>query len=225
MDDGFAMTEPGILGDYRAVIFDFGGVLTESPLISMRAFAASTGIGWERMGPLFAPADGAWSRFETNALSEAEFVDVFEAEARAAGFELDGWAFLKAFFEGMALRPEMLAVVRALRRRLKVGCITNNVQTTSSARRPAYEELFDVVIESSKVGMRKPNPAIYLLACEQLGVRPEEAIFLDDFGVNLKAARALGITTIKVDETLSAVEELERLLGIDLPRMPLTADG
>jgi len=118
----------------------------------------------------------------------------------------------------MALRPEMLAVVRALRERINVGCITNNVQTSSAARRPAYEALFDVVVESSKVGLRKPNPAIYLLACERLGVKPEGVIFLDDFGINLKAARALGITTIKVDATLSAVEELERLLGIELPR-------
>lgn len=212
-------TEPSAVNGFRAVIFDFGGVLTESPLVSMRAFAEGTGIGWETMRPLFAPAEGAWSRFEMNALSEAEFVEAFEAEARDAGIEVDGWAFLKAFFQGMALRPEMLAVVRALRERIKVGCITNNVQTTSSARRPAYEELFDVVVESSKVGMRKPNPAIYVLACEQLGVKPEETIFLDDFGINLKAARALGITTIKVDETLSAIEELERLLGIELPRV------
>ncbi|HVC30422.1 MAG TPA: HAD family phosphatase [Steroidobacteraceae bacterium] len=207
------------LNGFRAVIFDFGGVLTESPLLSLRAFAEETGIGWETLSPLFASHEGAWSRFETNALSEAEFVVAFEQEARATGFRVDGWAFLKAFFGGMALRPEMLAVVRALRRQIKVGCITNNVQTSSTARRPAYEEIFDVVVESSKVGLRKPNPGIYLIACELLGVKPEAAIFLDDFGINLKAARALGITTIKVDETPFAVEELERVLGVELPRL------
>ena len=213
------MNEPRALNGFKAVIFDFGGVLTESPLVGMRGFAEDAGIGWQALSSLFASPEGAWSRFETNALSEAQFVEVFEAEAHEAGFEVDGWAFLRAFFAGMALRPEMLAVVRALRGRINVGCITNNVLTSATARRPAYEELFDVVVESSKVGLRKPNPAIYLLACDQLGVKPDEAIFLDDFGINLKAARALGITTIKVDETLRAVKELERLLGVDLPRL------
>jgi len=112
----------------------------------------------------------------------------------------------------------MVAVVRDLRRRLRVGCITNNVQTGSRQRLIQFEELFDVVVESSIEGVRKPDPAIYLIACDRLGVKPEEAIFLDDFGVNLKAARALGMATIKVDETQSAIGELEKLLGFELPR-------
>lgn len=204
------------LNGFRAVIFDFGGVLTESPLTSMRLFAETTGLPWERFSPLFAPHDGSWARFERNDLSEDEFVRIFEGEAHAAALDVDGWAFLKAFFGGMALRPEMVSVVQTLRQQMPVGCITNNVQTSSRIGRPAYEELFDVVVESSKVGLRKPDPAIYLLACNLLKVKPEETIFLDDFGVNLKAARALGMTTIKVDETRTGVEELERLLGIAL---------
>src|SRR6185437_14246190 len=98
----------------------------------------------------------------------------------------------------------------------RVGCITNNVQ--AGERNPLLDDLFEVVIESSKVGLRKPDPRIYQIACESLGVQPEQAIFLDDFGVNLKAARELGMATVKVDETPSAIDELERLLGVALPR-------
>jgi putative hydrolase of the HAD superfamily len=208
------------VSDYRAVIFDFGGVITVSPLLGMRSYCEQVGIPWDSLRTLFALEEGAWSRFEMSALSEDEFVPVFELEAVGIGHTIDGREFLKAFFAGMALRPEMVAVVRTLRRQpaLRIGCITNNVQVTSRRRLVLLDELFDVVVESSKVGMRKPNPAIYTLACELLGVEPHESIFLDDFGINLKAARALGMATIKVDETHSAIDELERLLNIPLPR-------
>ncbi len=203
------MTSP-----YRAVIFDFGGVLTTSPVQAMRAFCEGDGVPWDVVRPLLGSHEGAWSRFETNAISRAEFVTAFEGECAAVGHAIDGGRFLSGFFGGMRLRDEMVAVVRALRGQLKVGCITNNVQAGTHGRLVAFEDLFDVVIESSKVGMRKPSPEIYLLACDRLGVRPDEAIFLDDFGVNLKAARALGMATIKVDETDRAIEELEQLLKL-----------
>jgi len=203
-------------GRYTAVIFDFGGVISTPPLQGLRAFCERTGVPLDVLRQLFAAPDGAWARFEMNRLSQEEFVRAFEAEARAHGYTLDGNAFLQAFFDGMAIRPEMLAVVRALHGRYKLGCITNNVR--GGHRNPLLDELFDVVVESSKEGLRKPDPRIYQIACERLGVRPEEAIFLDDIGTNLKAARALGMATIKVDETTSAIDELERLLGITLPR-------
>jgi putative hydrolase of the HAD superfamily len=201
---------------YRAVIFDFGGVISTPPLQGLRLFCESTGISLDALRQLFSAPDGAWARFEMNRLSQEEFVRAFEAEASALGYPLDGNAFLQAFFDGMAVRPDMLAVVRALRGRYKLGCITNNVR--GGHRNPLLDELFDVVVESSKEGLRKPDPRIYQIACERLGVRPEEAIFLDDIGANLKPARALGMATIKVDETTSAIDELERLLGIPLPR-------
>jgi len=109
----------------------------------------------------------------------------------------------------------MLAAVRALRGQVGLGCITNNVRTDTPRAFP-LEELFDVVVESSRVNMRKPDPRIYLYTCERLGVAPERCIFLDDFGVNLKSAKALGMTTIKVDETRSGLDELERRLGLTL---------
>ncbi len=213
------MTSP-----YHAVIFDFGGVLTTSPVQAMREFCEGNDVPWEAVRPLLGSHQGAWSRFETNATSQAEFVAAFEDECAAVGHSIDGSRFLSGFFGGMRLRDEMVAIVRALRGLVKVGCITNNVQAGSHGRLIAFEDLFDVVIESSKVGMRKPSPEIYLLACDRLGVKPEEAIFLDDFGVNLKAARALGMATIKVDETDQAIGQLEQLLGITLPR-PASPDA
>jgi putative hydrolase of the HAD superfamily len=207
------------LGDYRAVIFDFGGVISSSPVLVMRRFCESNAVPWESVRPLLGHEQGPWSRFETNAISAEEFVQELEAALATEGVRIDGAAFLKSFFGGMSMRPEMIAVVRALRQRpeMRVGCITNNVQG-SRARNPLFDELFEVVVESSKVGMRKPDPRIYQIACEQLGVSPHQSIFLDDFGINLKAARALGMATIKVDETESAIDELERLLGFPLPR-------
>ncbi|HZU76861.1 MAG TPA: HAD family phosphatase [Dehalococcoidia bacterium] len=207
------------MGDYRAVIFDFGGVLTSSPVTAMRSYCERSGVPWEQIRVLLAGEEAAWSRWETNTISQDEFVREFEEEARRAGVQIDGASFLQAFFTGMALRPEMVAVVRALRRRgdLKIGCITNNTKS-ERRRNPLFDELFEVVVESSVVGMRKPDPRIYLHACALLGVQPQQAIFLDDLGVNLKAARSLGMATIKVDETASAIDELEGLLGFPLPR-------
>jgi putative hydrolase of the HAD superfamily len=203
---------------FRAVIFDIGGVLTTSPILAMRAFCEGNGVPWDAVRPPLGSHEGAWSRFETSAISQAEFVAAFETECAGVGHTIDGAGFLAGFFGGLRPRPDMLAVVRTLRTRMKAGCITNNVEGGSRRQLVALGDLFDVVIESSKVGMRKPDPAIYRLACDGLGVQPEQAIFLDDFGVNLKAARALGMATIKVDETQSAIDELEQLLGITLPR-------
>lgn len=202
--------------EYKTVIFDFGGVLTSSPVDRIDAFAEASGLAREALRPLFADHDGAWSRLERGELDREAFVGAFEAEARALGHAVDGAAFLAAFFGGFTLREEMVAVVAQLRKRMPVGCITNNVQIGQPVSSVVLDQFFDVVIESSKVGLRKPDPRIYRMACERLGVEPHEAIFLDDFGVNLKAARALGMATIKVDASDSAIGELEGLLGMAL---------
>lgn len=206
-------------GPFSAVIFDFGGVISSSPLLGMRSYCEREGVPMDALRALFATHDGAWSKFEMNSITQDEFVAAFEEEARAQGYTLNGRDFLTAFFAGMAMRPEMIAVVRHLRGRYKLGCITNNVRVVEQ-RNVLLDELFDVLVESSKVGVRKPDPRIYQIACDLLGVTPEQSIFLDDFGVNLKAARELGMATIKVDETTSAIDELEALLGIPLPRTP-----
>ena len=203
----------------RAAIFDIGGVLTTSPVQSIRRFESEAGLRDGALRPLLASHEGAWSRFEKSELSPADFCSAFEEEARELGHTIDGTKFLAAFFQTLVVRDEYVAVVRHLKGRVKLGAITNNVARGTDPRSPiALEELFDVVIESSKVGLRKPDPRIYELACSELDVTPGEAVFLDDFGINLKAARALGMTTIKVDETTGAIDELERALGIDLPR-------
>ena len=135
---------------------------------------------------------------------------------------MTGTHFLEWFFQGFAPRPEMIAVVQHLRGRVKLGSITNNVARELPPERRTsgldIQGLFDVVVESAIEGVRKPDPRIYHLACERMGVQPHEAVFLDDLGANLKGAKALGMTTIKVDDTLSAIEELEAALGMPLPR-------
>ncbi len=204
-----------------AAIFDIGGVLTTSPVQSIRAFEREAGLSSGPLGAIMADPDGPWSAFETSSVTREGFIDAFEKAAAEEGLEVDGEAFLAAFVAGMAPRPEFLAVVEGLRGRLKLGCITNNVAGEGDQRPDRgfdIYELFDVVIESAKVGVRKPDPRIYEMACQQLGVPLNETVFLDDFGVNLKGARALGITTIKVDDTLAAIEELERVLGWAFPR-------
>ncbi len=153
-----------------------------------------------------------------------EFCAAFEAEARALGGEVAGPDVL-ALLAG-ELRPEMAEALRRVRRRFKTACLTNNVaageglaMARSAARAAeiaAVTALFDVIVESSKVGVRKPEPAFYRIACEAVGVAPQEVVYLDDLGVNLKPARAMGMTTIKVASAAQAIGELETLLGLPL---------
>lgn len=202
--------------DIRAVIFDIGGVLTTSPVTGIRTWAEASGIDYAVLGPVIAAPEGAWSRFETSALSPEAFKEAFAEECAGCGLTVDADGFL-ASFSHLPIRDEMIAVVNHLKGRLPLGCITNNVHRDGMRPERLYA-LFDVVIESAKVNLRKPDPRIYQMACDLLGVTPAEAVFLDDFGINLKGARALGMTTIKVDDTTRAIDELEAALGIPLPR-------
>ena len=206
----------------RAVLFDLGGVLTTSPVTRIQAYCEEAVIPYDLVRPILADHAGIWSRFETGAIDDLTFAREFEAALAADGISVDGRAFLLNFFGGMSVREEMVAVARSLRPRYRTAAITNNIQREGQREPSAlnWDELFEFVVESSKVGMRKPDPRIYQHACELLAVMPAECVFLDDFGVNLKAARALGMTTIKVDHTLSAVDELEAVLGHELPRLP-----
>ena len=208
----------------QAAIFDVGGVLTVSPVQRIIDFSLEHGISDETRMRIFSHGESPWSRFERSELDPQSFAAEFDIAVLEAAVPatITGAAFMEFFFQGFAPRPEMLAVVDALRGQVKLGCITNNVARDEEPRKRTsgldVHSIFDVVIESAKVGLRKPDPAIYLMACEQLGVVPEQAVFLDDIGQNLKGARALGMATIKVDETLSAIDELEAVLGIPLPR-------
>jgi putative hydrolase of the HAD superfamily len=167
------------------------------------------------------PDTNAWARLERSEVDWVGFAELFAAEARVGGHEIDGRAVLTLLVA--EVRPSMVEALRRCHERLKTGLLTNNFRAPDVPGRPGSDEpmaqladLFDVVIESSKVGMRKPDTAIYELVCRELGVAPSEAVFLDDLGVNLKPARAMGMTTIKVDEPGRAIAELERVVGFSL---------
>jgi putative hydrolase of the HAD superfamily len=203
---------------YRAVIFDLGGVVVGSPLHAIAAYERELGIpsgAINRVVVDTAPA-GAWSRLERGELMLEEFYPAFDADCGAAGHAISAREMMLRIAAFVAPRPAMLTAIRCIRARgLLAGAITNNWVAEdggTSVLRPH----FDVFIESAVVGMRKPDPRIFNLACDELGVAPQESIFLDDIGINLKAARTLGMTTIKVDAEQPALGELQRVLGFPL---------
>ena len=208
---------------YQAAIFDIGGVLTHSPVTRIKQFCAEHGIADEARIAIFGPEDGPWSRFERSELTRDGFASEFDRHIAGCDTPATGKYFMEWFFQGFGERPEMVGVVRHLRGRVKLGAITNNVSRDEPAQTRTsgidLPSLFEVVVESAIVGYRKPEPQIFQIACEQLSIEPHQAVFLDDLGANLKGARALGMHTIKVDDTLSAIEELEAALGIPLPRL------
>ena len=140
----------------------------------------------------------------------------FAADCRGEGIVVDARRMMEYIASGSGPRPQMLEAIRRIRDRgLKVAALTNNWPSEQRPENP-LRELFHVFIESSVVGLRKPDPRIYQLVCRELSVEPCAAVFLDDIGRNLKSARALGMTTIKVDEPESALRELEQVLGFGL---------
>jgi putative hydrolase of the HAD superfamily len=207
-------------GHVRAVLFDFGGVITTGPFGAFERYEQDNGLppGHIRTVNATNHLENAWARLERNELSFDEFCDAFAAETEAAGGRVDA----RVLFERLAgeLRPEMLEAVRRCGQRFKTGLLTNNFVSPLAGSRPSALSdvlaMFDAVVESSVVGVRKPDERFYRLACDALAIEPDEAVFLDDLGVNLKPARALGMTTIKVGEPGPALDELERVLGIAL---------
>lgn len=200
----------------RSVMFDFGGVLTTSPFVWFEDFERQEGLpaGTIRRLNSVDPDTNAWARLERSEITFEQFCDEFEAEARAAGFSLDARAAMAGLFG--ALRPEMVDVLRDCTGRFKTACLTNNFKAFDAPNRGDVAEvlgLFDLVLESRELGIRKPDPQIYLLACERLGVEPSEVVYLDDLGINLKPARKLGMTTIKVADPHRAIAELYAAIG------------
>jgi putative hydrolase of the HAD superfamily len=206
----------------QAVLWDFGGVILTSPFEAFAAYERELGLpdGFIRSVNASDPHANAWARLERAELSPDAFVTEFETEARRLGGELSG----KRVLELLAgdVRPEMVAALRTVRGAgLRTACLTNNIVADDDGRdaRPEVTEvmtLFDVIVESSKVGIRKPEPRFYELACEWLDVAPAECVFLDDLGVNLKPARSMGMTTIKVGAPRQALDELGAVLGLEL---------
>lgn len=208
----------------RAALFDFGGVILSSPFEAFSRYEADHDLpdGFIRTLNATDPDTNAWARLERGDVDFETFCTLFEDEARAAGGDLDARAVMELL--GGELRPEMVEAVRRCREHLKTACLTNNfVSDVAGAPDPGRREsrlevldLFDVVVESSKVGVRKPDTRFYEIACDLLEVEPSEAVFLDDLGVNLKPARAMGMLTIKVDGPGQAIAELEEAVGFPL---------
>ena len=216
----------GVSASYRermisAVLFDFGGVILSSPFEAFAAYERRVGLpeSFIRRVNSTSPDTNAWARFERNELTLDEFVSEFEAEARALGHPVDGHEVI-ACLSG-EIRPAMVEAVRRCGERHATALVTNNVVTgreswSSGGSFADILDLFDVVVESSVVGVRKPEPRFYELTLERLGVDATEAVLLDDLGINLKLARAMGMTTIKVEDPDVAIAELESLLGLEL---------
>ena len=212
------------MADVGAVLWDFGGVILSSPFEAFGAYERQRGLpeGLIRRLNATDPDTNAWARLERSEVDLAGFAELFEAEAAAAGHALDAREVL-ALLAG-EVRPEMAEALRRVKAAgLRQAVLTNNIAPMDgdgdAAARPEVVEvmaLFDVVVESSKVGVRKPDPRFYDLALEAVGVEPTAAVFLDDLGVNLKPARALGIRTIKVVDPADALAELEAILGFPL---------
>lgn len=207
----------------QAALFDFGGVILSSPFEAFARYEADHGLppGFIRSLNATNPDTNAWAHLERGDVSFDEFCELFEKEAGAAGASLDAREVMALL--GGEVRPAMVEAVRRCRERLKTACLTNNFVTDVSEAdgerrdtRLAVLDLFHVVVESSKVGVRKPDPRFYEIACELLEIEPSDAVFLDDLGVNLKPARALGMRTIKVEDPDRAIAELEEAVGFPL---------
>lgn len=212
---------------YTHVIFDFGGVITSSPFEAFNRLEEERGLPRDFVRRVNAtnPDDNAWARFERAEIDTAGFDALFSAEAEALGHQLDG-ASVIACLAG-DIRPEMVAALDRLKAEgFGLGCITNNVPAGKGAgmARSADKALaidaimarFDHVIESSKVGVRKPDPRIYQMMCEALDVAPAQCIYLDDLGINCKPAAALGMHAIKVTSGAQALKELGDVLNLPL---------
>ena len=210
----------------QAVLWDFGGVLTSSPFDAFARYESDHGLPKDFIRSINAVNGdtNAWALFERNEVDAAAFDDLFRAEALAKGHDVPGKDVL-ALLSG-DLRPKVIAALKACKSRVKVGCITNNVKSGKgagmsfdAAKAGAVADvmtLFDHVIESSKIGLRKPDPRIYELMCETLGVDPDQCIYIDDLGINLKPARAMGMTTIKALNEAQILDDFAAATGFTL---------
>jgi putative hydrolase of the HAD superfamily len=216
----------GVMGGkamFEAVIWDFGGVLTSSPFEAFARFEAERGLPADiiRRTNTANHLENAWAKFERAEVDIETFDKLFAAESLALGAEVRGRDVLPLLAGD--LRPEMVEALRRIKSKFKTGCITNNLPANaigSAGGRTLYiaevMALFDHIIESAKIGLRKPDPQIYRMMVEALAVDPKRCIYLDDLGINLKPARQMGMTTIKVRDAGQALNELEAAIGLPL---------
>ena len=207
----------------EAVIWDFGGVVTTSPFEAFARFEVEHGLPLDIIRRTNAAnhLENAWAKFERAEIDADTFDELFAAESQALGVEVRGKDVLPLLSGD--LRPEMVEALRRVKAKFRTGCITNNLPANaigSKSGRSLYVAevvaLFDHIIESAKIGLRKPDPRIYRMMTDALGVDPKRCVYLDDLGVNLKPAREMGMTTIKVLSALQAIAELEAATGLTL---------
>jgi len=207
----------------EAVIWDFGGVLTSSPFEAFARFEAERGLPADIIRRTNADNhwENAWAKFERAEVDIDAFDELFAAESLALGAQVRGKDVLPLLVGD--LRPEMVEALRRTAARYKTGCITNNLPANSIGSlggRSLYiaevMALFNHVIESAKIGLRKPDPRIYRMMVEALDVDPRNCVYLDDLGVNLKPAREMGMATIKVVDSAQAIAKLEAATGLSL---------
>ena len=210
----------------HVVLFDFGGVITASPFEAFAAYEQELGIPTVSIRKINStnPDGNAWAKMERNEISLEDFCSLFEEEAAALGLVLSGNRVLGCL--SGAIRPQMVRALEVLKERVSIGCITNNMKSghgSGMSRTPEQAEkiaeimtMFEVVIESAKVGLRKPDPRIYQMACDELQVAAERCVYLDDLGINCKPAAALGMRAIKVVDPDEALSDLEKIVGFEL---------
>lgn len=207
----------------KAVLWDFGGVILTSPFDAFRRYETEHNLppDFIRSVNTTNPDTNAWALMERNEVTPQEFDDLFAAESTALGHRVAG-ADVLSLLAG-DVRPQMVAMLDSVKAAgFRVACLTNNTvggdgrDADGDARSARIYDImarFDVVVESSKVGVRKPEPRFYEIACELLGVHPDECVFLDDLGINLKPAAAMGMSTIKVSSESQAIADLAAVLG------------
>ena len=211
----------------RAVFWDFGGVITTSPFDSFNIYEESKNLPKDLIRTINStnPDNNAWAKLERSEIDQEEFDSLFKVESQQFGHSVPGKQVL-ALLKGQ-IRPEMVKALREIKDKLIQGCLTNNIQSTegqetetdNAAISGTHQEimgLFDFVFESSKENVRKPDPRFYQLACKRGKVNPNEVIFLDDLGINLKPAKILGMRTIKVVKAEDALKDLQDLLDFPI---------
>jgi len=208
--------------DVKAVIFDLGGVVISSPMQAFFDAEIRLGLTPNFLNKVIV-ANGeksAWARLERGELFMNEaFFTAFDKEMSDAGAPgLNSKALMQNMASSATVNQCMITAIEKLKANgFKVAALTNNWRDpqTGGFAIPLKDN-FDLLVESAVEGMQKPDPRIYQICCQRLGINPEQAIFLDDIGRNVKAARALGMQTIKVSDPVLALKELEALVGISL---------
>ena len=211
----------------EAVLWDFGGVFTTSPFEAFNRFEAKRGLPRDLIRTINAtnPHDNAWALFERAEIDRSGFDLKFLQESTSLGYPVRGAEVLPLLSGD--LRPRMVEALRVCKRHYKVGCITNNMaqghgpgmaaSAEGASRSAGVMGLFDIVVESSKAGVRKPDPRIYMMACELIGAAPGACVYLDDLGINCKPAAELGMKAIKVVSEAQALNDLAAATGLTFP--------